>query len=137
MDTIPPAHRSENMRHIRSSDTAPERAVRKMVHGMGYRYRLHSKRLPGKPDLVFPSRRKAILVHGCFWHQHPASSCRIVRKPKSNQDYWSGKLARNYERDQANLAKLQQLGWETMTVWECEIEADLEEVGRNLREFLG
>lgn len=137
MDTISPAHRSENMRNIKSSSTAPEMAVRRLVHGMGYRYRLHSNRLPGKPDLVFPSRRKAIFVHGCFWHQHPSPSCRIVRKPKSNQGYWSGKLTRNRERDQDNLAKLQRLGWRTLTVWECDIEADLNEVGRALRAFLG
>ena len=136
MDTISQSRRSENMRRIRSTDTVPEMAVRRMVHAMGYRYRLHPKALPGKPDMVFPSRRKAILVHGCFWHQHVAPGCRIVREPKSNQGYWVGKLARNKERDQDREAKLSALGWQTLAVWECEIRDNLDGVGRRIRAFL-
>ena len=136
MDTISPAHRSENMRHIRSGGTAPEMAVRRLVHAMGYRYRLHTKGLPGKPDLVFQSRHKVVFVHGCFWHQHPSPSCRIVRKPKSNEGYWISKLARNRERDMIHVAKLKELGWHTVIVWECEIESDLNAVGKALQAFL-
>lgn len=137
MDTITPARRSENMRRIRAAGTTPEMAVRRLVHGMGYRYRLHPKRLPGKPDLVFPSRRKIVFVHGCFWHQHPSASCPIVRWPKSNVDYWIAKLARNKERDAIREAQLRDLGWDATTVWECEIKSDFAMVERSLREFLG
>ena len=94
MDKISVARRSANMRAIRSTGSRPEMAVRHLVHGMGYRYRLHAKQLPGKPDLVFASRRKVIFVHGCFWHQHPKAGCRDARPPKSNLDYWQPKLER-------------------------------------------
>ena len=137
MDTISPTHRSENMRHIRSAGTTPELAVRKMVHAMGYRYRLHTKELPGKPDLVFPSRHKVVFVHGCFWHQHPSLACRIVRTPKSNEVYWLSKLARNRERDIGHIAKLKELGWQAKIVWECEVRKDLVAVGESIRGFLG
>ncbi|MCE2469173.1 MAG: DNA mismatch endonuclease Vsr [Dehalococcoidia bacterium] len=136
MDTLSKERRSENMRRIRSVDTAPEMAVRRVAHAMGYRYRLRPKTLPGRPDLVFPSRRKAVFIHGCFWHQHDASGCRIVREPKSNQGYWTSKLARNKERDQSHGRRLQELGWRTFTIWECEVEADLDSVGARLRAFL-
>ncbi|ABD08019.1 T/G mismatch-specific endonuclease [Rhodopseudomonas palustris HaA2] len=110
--------RSENMRRIRSKDTAPEMVVRRLVHGMGYRYRLHRKDIPGKPDLALLSRKKAILVHGCFWHQHPG--CREGRPPKSNREYWLPKLKRNQDRDRAALVNLADLGWRVLVVWECE-----------------
>lgn len=97
-------NRSENMRRIRSKDTAPEMAVRSLAHRLGYRYRLHRKDIPGKPDLVFPGRRKVIFIHGCFWHQHPG--CREGRPPKSNTAYWLPKLERNMERDKDALARL-------------------------------
>lgn len=104
-----------------------------MVYGMGYRYRLHRKDLPGKPDLVFASRRKIILVHGCFWHCHP--DCRDGRLPKSNTDYWGPKLARNRERDKENCAALDKAGWSVLTVWECET-ADEEVLKATLAGFL-
>jgi DNA mismatch endonuclease, patch repair protein len=108
------------MSKIRSSNTKPEMMVRRLLHQAGYRYRIHRKDLPGKPDLVFGPRRKVIFVHGCFWHQHDAPECRDGRRPKSNTDYWHGKLERNVERDKKHLAQLAQEGWETLVVWECQ-----------------
>ena len=137
MDTISPQRRSENMRRIPGKGTVPEMTVRRLVHAMGYRYRLHRKDLPGKPDLVFASRRKTVFVHGCFWHQHPSPTCRIVRVPKSNQGYWFKKLEQNRARDVRLQAELRCLGWESLTVWECEILHDWAEVQRRLRDFLG
>ncbi|MBK3801833.1 DNA mismatch endonuclease Vsr [Azospirillum brasilense] len=125
--------RSENMRRIRSKDTAPEMAVRRLVHSMGYRYRLHRRDIPGKPDLVFPGRRKVIFIHGCFWHQHPG--CREGRPPKSNTAYWVPKLERNKERDQAAYKQLAALGWDTLVVWECETH-DVPALAEILTSFL-
>lgn len=110
--------RSENMRRIRSKNTTPEMAVRQLVHGMGYRYRLHGKAVPGKPDLVFAGRRKVIFVHGCFWHQH--SDCPDGRLPKSNGAYWLPKLNRNVQRDAQAVEQLSAMGWQSLIVWECE-----------------
>jgi DNA mismatch endonuclease (patch repair protein) len=98
----------------------PEMAVRSLVHRLGYRFRLHRKDLPGKPDLVFAPRKKVIFVHGCFWHQHAASKCLDGRAPKSNTDYWLPKLRRNIERDTNACAELVRLGWKILVVWECE-----------------
>ena len=108
------------MAAIRSRDTQPEVRVRKLLYSLGFRYRLHVKELPGKPDIVFASRRKVIFVHGCFWHQHPASACLDGRRPKSNSAYWNPKLVRNMERDQEHSAALKQEGWKVFTIWECE-----------------
>ncbi len=107
------------MSRIRSKDTAPELTVRRLLSGAGHRYRLHRKDLPGKPDIVFVSRRKAIFVHGCFWHQHPR--CRLAAKPKSNRGYWGPKLRRNRERDARARRELRGIGWESLVLWECEI----------------
>ena len=98
-DSVTPKRRSEIMSNIRAKGMKPEMAVRRITHAMGYRYRLHRKDLPGKPDLVFPSRRKVIFIHGCFWHQHTDPACKIARRPRSNQDYWLPKLERNAARD--------------------------------------
>jgi DNA mismatch endonuclease (patch repair protein) len=125
--------RSENMRRIRSKGMRPELAVRSMVHGMGYRFRLHRKDLPGKPDLVFVSRRKVIFVHGCFWHSH--RRCKTAHKPKSNADYWGPKLKRNQARDKKNLAALSAQGWKPLVIWECELK-ETAAVGTRIREFL-
>jgi len=114
------ALRSKTMRAVKDRDTAPEMAVRKIAHGMGFRYRLHRSDLPGKPDLVFPRLKKAIFVHGCFWHQHDCP--RGARVPKSSQEYWLPKLRRNQERDRENQAKLQESGWELLVIWECEVK---------------
>ena len=135
MDTISKERRSENMRRIRSKDMAPELLVRKLAHGMGFRYRLHSASLPGKPDMVFPRLRKLIFVHGCFWHQHQSPKCGISRIPKSNRRYWIPKLRRNRERDMENLKALRALGWETLLVWECETGRS-GRVARKLQRFL-
>ena len=114
-----PEHRRRTMQAVRSKDTKPEMIVRRLVHAQGYRYRLHRRDLPGVPDLTFPSRRKVVFVHGCFWHGHP---CRgEPRLPKSNRDYWVPKIRRNAERDAEHAKSLKALGWESLTVWECEL----------------
>ncbi len=109
------------MQAVRSKDTKPEIALRKMLHRLGYRYRLHRQDLPGVPDLTFPSRKKVIFVHGCFWHGHP---CRgEPRIPKTNRDYWVPKIQRNAARDTEHEQALADLGWGVLTVWECELKA--------------
>ena len=126
--------RSRIMRAVKDRDTKPEMIVRRMIHGMGYRYRLHRRDLPGKPDLVFPSRRKVVFVHGCFWHGHDCK--RGNRQPATNRDYWIPKLQRNRARDKENLARLRQLGWKSTVVWECETKED-RPLRKKLRRFLG
>lgn len=116
-DNRTPQQRRQTMQAIPSKDTLPERVVRRMLHSRGYRYRLHPASLPGKPDIVFPSRRKAIFVHGCFWHRH---GCKYGKLPKSRQDYWRPKLEANRERDSQKEAELRTLGWSVLTVWQCE-----------------
>ena len=135
-DRISEHRRSYNMRQIRSKDTGPEMAVRRSVHNAGYRYRLHSSDLPGKPDLVFRSRRKAVFVHGCFWHQHPSDQCGDSREPKSRQDYWGPKLARNVVRDTEHLDALTGAGWSVLVIWECEVENRSGWVSERLLNFL-
>ena len=121
------------MAQIRSSGTRPEIAVRQTLHSRGYRYRLHRTDLPGKPDIVFPGRRKVVFVHGCFWHRH---SCPLARRiPNTRQDYWIPKFKRTVERDQAAVAALADMGWEVLVVWECETK-DLESLSERLAEFL-
>lgn len=129
-----PEQRSRIMRAVKGRDTAPEMTVRRMVHAMGYRFRLHREDLPGKPDLVFPRLRKVIFVHGCFWHGHRCM--RGDRPPKTNAEYWSGKIERNRIRDGANLAALKADVWRVAVVWECELRAP-ERVKRRLAAFLG
>lgn len=107
------------MKANKGKDTKPEMVVRRLVHGLGYRYRLHRSALPGSPDLVFPSRRKAIFVHGCFWHAHDAEGCRLRGRPKTRTSYWEAKFARNRLRDERDVAALRALGWEVLVVWEC------------------
>lgn len=107
------------MSRIRSADTKPEMAVRRIVYGMGYRYRLHLGDLPGKPDLVFRGRKMVIFVHGCFWHQH---GCRQYRQPRSNRSFWQPKLARNKMRDAEVRRELRRIGWREMVIWECQIK---------------
>ena len=122
-DIVNEERRSEIMAKIRSKGTKPEMTVRRLLHSMGYRYRLHVAGLPGKPDIVFPARRKVIEVRGCFWHQHEDPGCGIVRRPKSNRDYWLPKLERNVERDAKHEAELRALEWDVLVVWECEVLA--------------
>ncbi len=135
-DKLTPERRSENMRRIRSKGMKPEMVVRRLVHRLGYRYRLHRKDLPGKPDLVFGPRRAVIFVHGCFWHQHDKAACLDGRAPKSNTDYWGPKLARNVERDVGAQKALTDAGWRVLVIWECETR-DQDELERRIRCFLG
>lgn len=118
MATKTDTKRSQIMRAVKCKDTAPEMVVHRLVHSLGYRYRLHRRDLPGKTDLVFGSRRKLIFVHGCFWHGHTCK--RGNRQPKTNADYWKKKIQVNKERDKSTLEKLHAGGWETLVIWECE-----------------
>jgi DNA mismatch endonuclease (patch repair protein) len=113
----------------------PELAVRKLVHSMGYRYRLHRHDLPGRPDMVFSGRRKIIFVHGCFWHQHPDPRCKRAHTPRSNQDYWQPKLEKNVRRDSEHIQTLTEAGWAVLVLWECEVAKDLNLASR-IRAFL-
>jgi DNA mismatch endonuclease, patch repair protein len=125
--------RSRIMRAVKGRDTDAEMIVRRLLHGLGYRYRLHGKELPGKPDVTFRSRRKVIFVHGCFWHGHDCK--RGDRMPKSNRAYWTAKIARNKVRDERHGAVLAAMGWSVLTVWECELR-DRNELVRRLCVFL-
>lgn len=109
------------MRGSKSKNTKPELAVRRALRSMGVGYRLHRRDLPGKPDIAMIGRRKAIFVHGCFWHQHDDPDCKVVRRPVSNTPFWNAKFARNIERDCEHEAELQSAGWKILTVWECEV----------------
>lgn len=135
-DTISADRRSANMRAIRSTNTKPEIIVRRLVHAMGYRFRLHRKDLPGKPDMVFPRRRAVIFIHGCFWHQHQDPDCKNARLPKSNSDYWQPKLIRNKARDAEHESALLGLGWHVLVIWECQIK-DTETLKRQIKGLLG
>jgi DNA mismatch endonuclease (patch repair protein) len=119
-DRLSPAARSENMRRIRSKDTGPELAVRRLIHRLGYRYRLHVNSLPGKPDIVLVRHKKIVEVRGCFWHKH--RGCKDAHLPKSRQEYWAPKLARNVQRDKRNHEALKQQGWNVLVIWECETQ---------------
>jgi len=133
-DVYGPAKRSAVMRQVKSRDTTPERLVRKALTGLGVRYRLHRKDLPGNPDIVMPGRRLALFVHGCFWHGHDCA--RGARVPKQNRDYWVAKVARNVARDGRSREALAALGWRVETVWECELKLPGELEAR-LRRLLG
>ncbi|MFO0806460.1 MAG: very short patch repair endonuclease [Gemmataceae bacterium] len=116
-DIFTPAERSRIMAAVRSTDTAPERIVRRLVHRMGLRFRLHRRSLPGTPDLVFPGRARVIFVHGCFWHAH---TCGAGRLPSTNRPFWKKKLAANAERDRRSVRKLRRAGWKVLVIWECQ-----------------
>lgn len=119
-DTRTKEKRSEIMSKVHSKDTAPELLVRRLIFGMGYRYRLHVARLPGKPDIVMIGRRKIIDVRGCFWHGH--ESCKYGSLPKSRQEFWAAKITRNRQRDRDNLRSLEDSGWKVLVVWQCELK---------------
>ena len=131
-DTRTKEQRRRIMQAVQSKNTGPEWTVRRLLHRLGYRYRLHRKTLPGKPDLVFPRRKKAIFVHGCFWHAH---GCRYGRPPKSRLDYWLPKLRANKRRDSDKHARLEALGWQVLTIWQCETK-DIEALTMKLCAFL-
>lgn len=120
VDTVSPEVRSRMMSRIRSKDTSPEVRVRSFLHQQGLRFRKNDKRLPGRPDAVFPKYRTVLFVHGCFWHQHP--SCREGRIPDSNRDYWEPKLRRTVDRDNEHRRVLEERGWRVLTAWECELD---------------
>ncbi|WP_261521690.1 very short patch repair endonuclease [Burkholderia multivorans] len=120
MDKLTPEERSQLMAKVKSKNTTPEMIVRKLVFSMGYRYRLHDEKLPGKPDLVFPGKRKVILINGCFWHRH--QGCKFASTPQSRTDYWERKFERTVERDKKNIEELTSLGWECLVIWECELK---------------
>lgn len=133
MDRITQTQRSAVMASVASKDTKPEMVVRRILHSLGFRFRLHVPTLPGKPDLVLPRLRKIIFVNGCFWHAH---QCRHGKRlPQTNRDYWISKRRRNSVRDRASVRKLHALGWDVLTVWECEL-ASAEELRRTLVTFL-
>lgn len=132
-DVLTPEQRSACMAAVRSRNTTPEMVVRRLVHRMGYRYALHKKALPGCPDLAFVSRRKAIFVHGCFWHGH---NCRRgARVPVGNRDYWTAKIARNKKRDRLSRRALEAVGWRALVIWECQLRAG-DRVAIRLTRFL-
>lgn len=134
MDTISAAERSALMSRIRSKDTRPELVVRKLAHALGYRFRVHCADLPGTPDLAFPSRKKVIFVHGCFWHGH---TCKLASSPKTNISYWIPKINGNRRRDRQRKRALSKLGWRTLVVWECTTRTkDLSPLERRLVKFL-
>ncbi|OFW16368.1 MAG: very short patch repair endonuclease [Acidobacteria bacterium RIFCSPLOWO2_02_FULL_59_13] len=121
------------MGRVRSRDTGPELTVRRLVHSLGYRYRLHARDLPGHPDLVFRPRMKVIFIHGCFWHRH--HDCELTRMPKSRQGFWFAKFKANRLRDRRTERALRRAGWQVLTVWECEIQ-DAQALEKRIRRFL-
>nr|WP_281719660.1 very short patch repair endonuclease [Nitrosomonas nitrosa] len=134
LDIVDPATRSRMMSRVRGRDTGPERLVRSLLHGMGYRFRLQGRGLPGRPDIVFAGRRKAVFVHGCFWHGH--DGCRFAYQPKTRAAWWRAKIDATRMRDARSAAALTELGWRSFIVWECECR-DLRRLRESLRRFLG
>ena len=132
-DIFDPEKRSEIMSRIRGRDTRPEMIVRRIAHGLGFRFRLHRKDLPGRPDIVFPRHQAVIVVHGCFWHRHPG--CKRASSPKTRVRYWQNKFEDNVVRDKRNETALRDLGWKVMVIWECETK-DHEAVAALIESFL-
>src|SRR5689334_9125690 len=132
MDKLSPKERSENMRSIPSKNTVPEKILGQILRSLRYKYRSHAKTLPGRPDFVFAKQRKALFLHGCFWHFH--GRCSIARIPKSRLEYWVPKLEGNKKRDRRNITQLRKLGWKTLTVWECQLK-NLDRVKLRIRRF--
>ena len=132
MDTRTREQRRRIMQSVKTKDTGPEMTVRRMLYGHGFRYRLHRKDLPGRPDIVFIGRRKAIFVHGCFWHGHGCSKGKL---PKSKLNYWKPKIEQNQTRDARNIAELETAGWQVLVIWQCEI-VDSESLWQRLQEFI-
>ncbi len=133
MDRLTPAQRSANMARIGPKDTRPELAVRSVLHGLGFRFRLHRRDLPGTPDIALPKYRTTILVHGCFWHRHP--NCRFAYTPKSRTDFWLEKFTKNIARDRLVRQTLRRMGWKVLVIWECET-ASREALVKRLRSML-
>ena len=131
---VPPARR-RNLAAVAAKDTAPELRVRRLLHCMGYRFRLHRRDLPGTPDIVLIGRRKIVEVRGCFWHRHADPACRNAVLPKVRANWWAAKLAGNAARDQRNLTALRDAGWSVLELWECEVK-DAAALAARLRSFL-
>ena len=134
IDVVDKATRSKMMSGIRGRDTQPELKLRRRLHAMGFRYRLHSNILPGRPDIVLPARRAVVFVHGCFWHRHPG--CRYASSPASNSEFWEAKFEKNVERDQLTRRLLLEGGWRVAIVWECSIRSSVVNVTDRLAEWL-
>lgn len=129
-DTLTREHRSWNMSRIKGRDTKPELLLRSLLHRAGFRFRVHAKDLPGKPDIVLPKYKVAIFVHGCFWHRH--AGCRNATMPSTRAEFWSEKFRGNVERDARNIAAISDAGWSALTVWECDLKSDPEAVVASL-----
>lgn len=134
-DTLSPKLRSQRMSLVKAADTKPEMVVRRLVHALGFRYRLHVRSLPGTPDLVFPRLHKVIFIHGCFWHRHRRKSCKLARLPKSRLDFWVAKLEGNRIRDLKNKKVLRQAGWSVLEVWECQL-GNIDALSKRILYFL-
>lgn len=130
VDTLTRERRSWNMSRIKGRNTRPELVLRSLLHSAGFRFRLHAKQLPGRPDIILPRYRTAIFVHGCFWHRHPG--CRDATTPSTRREFWQAKFDGNVSRDARNQAALEAAGWTVLTVWECELKSDAEGVARRL-----
>jgi DNA mismatch endonuclease, patch repair protein len=135
MDTLSKRQRSERMSLIKAKNTGPELTVRRIAHALGYRFRLHRRDLPGRPDLVFPRLKATIFVHGCFWHRHPDPNCHLARMPKSRVRFWRNKLEGNRQRDLRKQQELANQGWRVLILWECELK-DRAAIAQKLRSFL-
>ena len=122
--------RSRNMSAIRSKNTKPEIAVRKLLHALGYRFRLHKKNLPGSPDIVLPKYKTVIFVHGCFWHRH--ENCKYASTPKTRKEFWENKFSANKKRDQKILKEIKNLGWKSIIIWECQLKGDMKKLIKEL-----
>ena len=134
MDTVDRKTRSKIMKSVPQKNTKPEMHLRKALHRMGFRYRLHVKRLPGSPDMVFPKYKTVIFVHGCFWHRH---GCKQTTTPTTREDFWKAKFKANVERDSKNVRELEAAGWRVMTVWECELrKAGENDLFKSIQDFL-
>jgi DNA mismatch endonuclease, patch repair protein len=134
VDVLTKIQRSYNMSRIRNKNTKPEIIVRSIVHGMGFRYRLHNKNLPGKPDIVLTRHKKIIFVHGCFWHMHKCKYGKV--KPATNATFWENKRSGNRERDKRNIKALKKLGWDVLVIWECELKKSPEKTEKKIINFL-
>lgn len=132
-DNMTTEQRSERMSRVRNKDTKPERVVRSLLHRLGYRFRLHDKKLSGKPDIVLARHRKVVFIHGCFWHRHGV--CRALSIPENNSDFWARKFAENVRRDGEKLAALREAGWDVLVVWECQTK-DRDKLERTVRSFM-